>query len=248
MIRSLIIDDEANAREGLKLALERFCPEVEILTLCPSPDDGLKAIRNLQPDLVFLDVQMPHMSGFNLLETLEEINFEVIFVTAYDRYAIKAIRFSALDYLLKPVDVDELQKAIAKAAARISEKSSTHNYASLLKNMRYASRQIEKMAIPTLEGLLMEPVEEIVYCEADRNYTSLVMLDGRKIVVSRNLKDFEQMLADSGFFRIHHAYLVNLKHIKKYVKGDGGYVILNGNHHLTVSKRKKEAFLQLLMG
>lgn len=246
MVRSIIIDDEASAREGLKLVLEKFCPDIEILASCSTPDDGLKSILSLKPDLVFLDVQMPHKSGFNLLEELGEFHFEVIFVTAFDRYAIKAIKFSALDYLLKPIDIDDLQKAVQKAKERIEQNSSRNSYVSLLKNIKHPSQAIEKLAIPSFDGVLFEPVDNIIYCEADRNYTSLTMKDNRKIIVSKTLKDFENMLSDSGFFRIHHAYLINMKHVKKYIKGDGGYVILEGDHHLDVSKRKKDAFMQML--
>ena len=181
-----------------------------------------------------------------MLEEIGDFDFEVIFVTAYDSYAIKAIKFSALDYLLKPVDIDELQRAVQKAEERIEQKNSRHNYDSLLKNIKNYSKKIDKLAIPTFEGILFESIKNIIYCEADRNYTNLMMLDNRKIVVSKNLKDFEIMLSDSGFFRIHHAYLINMKHVKKYIKGEGGYVILENNHHIDVSRRKKEAFLQLL--
>ena len=246
MIRSIIIDDEADGRDGLKLALSKFCPQIEIMALCSSPDEGISCIKSHKPDLVFLDVQMPHKSGFNMLEEIGDFDFEVIFVTAYDSYAIKAIKFSALDYLLKPVDIDELQRAVQKAEERIEQKNSRHNYDSLLKNIKNYSKKIDKLAIPTFEGILFESIKNIIYCEADRNYTNLMMLDNRKIVVSKNLKDFEIMLSDSGFFRIHHAYLINMKHVKKYIKGEGGYVILENNHHIDVSRRKKEAFLQLL--
>lgn len=246
MIRSIIIDDELKAREGLQLTLQKFCPRIEVVASCATPAEGKNSILAFKPDLVFLDVQMPHQSGFNLLEELDHFDFEVIFVTAHDRYAIKAIKFSALDYLLKPLDIDELQKAVNKAAERIGNKSSRNNYSSLLKNIKYPSHNIEKLAIPTLEGIMFEAVNDIVYCEADRNYTSLIMIDNRKIIVSKHLKDFENMLSDCGFFRIHHAYLINLKYVKKYIKGEGGYVILEGNHHLDVSKRKKEGFLQML--
>lgn len=246
MINAIIIDDEFDGREALKLSIERFCPEINILELCTNADEGIKSILSKQPNLVFLDVQMPHKSGFNMLEELGEFNFEVIFVTAHDKYAIKAIKFSALDYLLKPVDIDDLQKAILKATTRIEQKDSNHHYASLLKNIHYSNQKIDKIAIPTLEGILFESTNDIIYCEADGNYTTLMMKAGHKIVVSKSLKDFDNMLSESGFFRVHHTYLINLKHIKKYIKGEGGYVILEGDHHVDVSKRKKEAFLQAL--
>jgi two-component system LytT family response regulator len=188
---------------------------------------------------------MPHKSGFDLLEELGEFNFEVIFVTAYDKYAIRAIKFSALDYLLKPVATDELRKAVQKVEERIRLKGYRNNYASLLENVKYPSGRIEKLAIPISDGILFEKTSDIIYCEADANYTHLFLTGNRKLLVSKNLKDFENMLSDSGFFRVHHAYLINMNHIKKYIRGEGGYVILEEDHHVDVSRRKKEAFLQL---
>lgn len=246
MIRSIIIDDEPDGREALQIAIQNYCPEIEILTLCATPEEGIQAIRSQKPDLVFLDIQMPHKSGFNLLEELGEFDFEVIFVTAFDRYAVKAIKFSALDYLLKPVDVDELQKAVKKATMRISRKGFKVNYESLLKNMKNSSGRIEKLAIPDAEGIVFEKVADIIFCEADGNYTKIYLAGRRQLLVSKNLKEFENMLGDNGFFRIHHAHLINLQHIRKYVKGEGGYVILEEGHNLDVSRRKKESFLQRL--
>lgn len=246
MINAIIIDDEYDGREALRLSLERYCPEVNILELCENADEGIRSIRSNKPELVFLDVQMPHKSGFNMLEELGKFDFEVIFVTAFDKYAIKAIKFSALDYLLKPVDIDDLQKAILKARGRIGQKDSNHHYTSLLKNVQFSHKQIDKIAIPTLEGILFESINDIIYCKADGNYTTLIMMNGSSIVVSKSLKDFDNMLSESGFFRVHHTYLINLKYIKKYIKGDGGYVLLEGDHHVDVSKRKKDAFLQAL--
>lgn len=246
MIKSLIIDDEADAREVLKLALEKYCPEVEVLVACATPEEGLKAIRSHQPDLVFLDVQMPHMSGFDLLEQLGDINFAVIFVTAYDRYAIKAIKFSALDYLLKPVDPDDLVSAVQKAEDRQSIENSSYRYQSVLSNVKNKHAQIDKLAIPDSEGIMFVETANIICCRADGNYTMLYLMGGKTTLVSKPLKDFENMLADTGFCRVHHATLVNMNHIRKYVKGDGGYVVLSDSHHVEVSRRKKEAFLQQL--
>jgi len=245
MIRAIIIDDEPDGREALKLSIEKYCPELAIVEMCSTADEGLISIQLNHPELVFLDVQMPYKSGFNLLEEIGEFDFEVIFVTAYDRYAIKAIKFSALDYLLKPIDIDELQNAVQKAEERIRLKGYSHHYTSLLKNVKYPSNKIEKLAIPTLEGIIFEPVDDIIYCAADGNYTMLKLKGNRKLLVSKSLKDFEMMLIDNGFFRIHHTYLINMKHIRQYVKGDGGYVIMEENHHVDVSRRKKESFLKL---
>lgn len=244
MIRTLIIDDEQHAREGLKLAIEKFCPEVSIIALCESAEIGLEKINELQPDLVFLDVQMPRLTGFDLLEKLEVINFEVIFVTAFDKYAIKAIKFSALDYLLKPVEVEELINAVQKI--REKQENKTNHFKTLLTNVRQNSQKLERLAIPSDNEIVLQKVADIVYCEADSNYTILHLADDKKITVSKTLKEFENILPNTDFCRIHHATLVNLAHVTKYVKGDGGYVLVTGRRHLDVSRRKKDNFIQAL--
>lgn len=244
MIKALIIDDEANARKGLRLVLQKHCPQVSILALCETPEIGIEKIRELQPDLIFLDVQMPRMTGFDLLEQLPEINFEVIFVTAYDRYAIKAIKFSALDYILKPIDTDELITAIEKVSKKKQDKS--HQYKSLFKNTRSGLEKLERLAIPSDNEIIMQPIKDILYCEADSSYTTLFLTKGKKITVAKTLKEFENILPETDFCRIHHSTLVNMAHIVKYVKGEGGYIIISNNQHLNVSRRKKEGFLQLL--
>lgn len=246
MIRALIIDDESDAREALRLAVEKYCPGVDILAACSTPEEGLNAIRNISPDLVFLDIQMPNLSGFDLLEEAGEINFAVIFVTAYNHYAIKAIKFSALDYLLKPIDPEDLVSAIRKAEKWQLQQDHAFRYQSVISNIQHQSRNIEKLAIPTSEGILFVETSDIICCRADGNYTSLYLTNGNNILVSKSLIDFEYMLIDSGFCRIHHSALINMKHIQKYVKGDGGYVVLSEDHHVDVSRRKKEAFLQQL--
>ena len=242
MIQSIIIDDETDAREALRLALDKYCPEVEVLAACETPENGIEAIANMQPDLVFLDVQMPHMSGFDLLEEIGEINFAVIFVTAYDRYAIKAIKFSALDYLLKPVDPDDLVSAIRKAENR---QHRSYQYQSVLNNIKQ-QKNIDKLAIPDAQGIMFVDTSNIICCQADGNYTMLYLAGGKTTLVSKPLKDFEAMLSESGFIRVHHAALINIKHIQKYMKGDGGYVIMTEDLHVDISRRKKEAFLQQL--
>ncbi len=246
MIRTLLIDDEADGREALKLAVEKYCPEVSVQGVYETPEQGLAAIQTLKPALVFLDVQMPHMSGFDLLQQLSPVTFEVIFVTAHDQYAIKAIRFSALDYLLKPVDVEDLIHAVGKVQQRLQQQNSTHQYQSVLNNIQYSARKIERLAVPTLEGIEFYDTDDIVYCQADGNYTRLFLKGKPTQLVSKNLKDFESLLSASGFCRVHHASLINMKHIQKYVKGEGGYVILTDNHHADISRRKKEEFLRML--
>ncbi len=246
MISTLIIDDEADGREALRIAIEKFCPEVSLAGIYETPEQGLAAIQHLKPDLVFLDVQMPHMSGFDLLQRLSPVTFEVIFVTAHDQYAIKAIRFSALDYLLKPVDVDDLMHAIGKVKNRLQQKNSAYQYQSVLNNIQYRARKIERLAVPTFEGIEFFNTDHIIYCQADGNYTTLFLTNKQSTLISRNLKDFESLLAASGFCRVHHSYLINMKHIQKYVKGEGGYVILTDHYHVDISRRRKEEFLSLL--
>ncbi|QLG44383.1 LytR/AlgR family response regulator transcription factor [Costertonia aggregata] len=244
MIKAILIDDEAKARQGLRLVLEKYCPAVAILALCESPEIGLEKIKTLKPDLVFLDVQMPKMSGFDVLERIPEINFEVIFVTAYDRYAIKAIKFSALDYLLKPIDVDELVAAVNKISLKQQDKS--HQYKSLFNNVKSDSEKLKRLAIPSDNEIIMQPIADIIYCEADSSYTTLFLTNKKKITVSKTLKEFENILPETDFCRIHHSTLVNMAHVVKYIKGEGGYVIISNDGHLNVSRRKKEHFLEML--
>lgn len=244
MIDCLIIDDEPDAREALKMVVEKYCPDVEILAVCETPEKGLEEILNLQPDLVFLDVEMPGMSGFDLLQHIDEINFAVIFVTAYNRYAIQAIKFSALDYLLKPVDPDDLVSAVQKAKDWQHQKELAYRYQSVISNVKNQQLNMDKLAIPDSDGIIFVETAHIICCRADGNYTMLYMSGGKTILVSKTLKDFEAILSNHGFSRVHHAALINMKHIQKYVKGDGGYVVLSDNHHVDVSRRKKEGFLR----
>ncbi len=244
MIKALIIDDEEDARQMLNLALRRYCSNVKVLALCESAHEGLDKIETLRPNLVFLDVQMPVMSGFDMLEKVPNPNFEVIFVTAYNQYAIKAIKFSALDYLLKPIDVEELVSSVERVSERTNQKAVP--YHSLLTNMHLGPKKLKRLAIPIENGLVIQEVDDIIYCEADGSYTKLFLLDGSRLLVSKNIKEFENMLAESAFCRIHHSFLVNTGHIKKYVRGEGGYVEVTGEKHLSVSRRRKDSLLQYL--
>lgn len=246
MIKALIIDDEKHGRQSLQRALKNNCPDVEIMAALASPEEGISAIRKILPDLVFLDIQMPNMSGFDLLQHLAPIDFEVIFVTSYDQYAVKAIKFSALDYLVKPIEVHDLVQAIHRAKERLLIKKSTHRYQSVLNNIQFRSGIIEKLAVSTLDGIDFFKTADIIYCEADGKYTTLYFTNHRKEVISKNLKDFENLLTDSGFCRVHNSYLVNMQHVQKYYKGDGGYVQLTEDHHVDISRRRKDAFLNRL--
>ncbi len=242
MLKSIIIDDELKSRESLRILIEDFCTGVEVSQLCQNVAEGLVAIEKHKPDVIFLDIQMQRETGFDLLNKIKEVTFEVIFTTAYSEYAIKAFKFSAIDYLLKPIDIEELKASLLKVEKKIGG-SITGRLEQLMDNLKGGNTENFKLALPTSDGLIFIKVNEIVYCEASSNYTNIYMLDGKKHLVSRTLKEYEEMLAESNFFRIHHSYLINLNLIKKYVRGDGGYVVMNNDTSLDVSKRKKEAFL-----
>jgi two-component system LytT family response regulator len=241
MLRSIIVDDEPKSVKNLKILAERFVKNISVVATCKNVTEGLAAIEDHKPDIVFLDIQMQNETGFDLLSKIEHVTFEVIFVTAYSDYAIKAIKFSAIDYLLKPIDVEELRTAVKKV-----EEKRTGNVSSRLRvlhdNLR-GQKNGHKIALPATDGLVFIAVNQILYCEASSNYTVFHTMDSKQYVVCKTLKEYEDLLSTHDFFRIHHSYLVNLNEIKKYVRGEGGYVILNNNASLDVSKRKKANFL-----
>ena len=245
-LKAIIIDDEPNAREKLQLMMERYCKDVQVAALAKDAEEGLAAIKEYQPDLVFLDIEMPVLTGFDMLRQIPEINFEIIFTTAHDQYAIKAIKFSALDYLLKPIDLDQLQQAVQKAAERRNQKSSALQYQSLKENLQKQHTAMDQLAVPAQTGMIFLKVNEIVYCEADSNYTKIILNNKQKIISTRTLKEYEEMLEDSGFIRIHHSWLINKAHVKQYIKGEGGQVIMNDGTSLDVSRRKKDLVIERL--
>ena len=246
MIEAIIIDDEEDGRESLRLALTKFCPDVSIKGVYATPEDGVEGIRKQKPQLVFIDVQMPGMSGFDVLQNVSPVTFEVIFVSAYDRYAVKAIKFSALDYLLKPIDIHDLVQSVGRARERLEKKRNNYNVQSVLHNVQFGTSPVHRLAVPSFEGIDFFDTKDIVFCKADGSYTTVFLTGGHHKVVSRNLKDFENLLSDFGFCRVHHSYLINLQHVQRYIRGEGGYVVMTGDHHVDVSRRKKEEFLALL--
>ena len=233
-LKAIIIDDESDARDALQMSLERYCPDVEVISSCENPEEGIEQIKKHKPVLVFLDVQMPHVTGFDVLNELVEYDLKIIFVTAHDKYAIKAIRFSALDYLLKPVEAEELQQAVRRAMQKQDKTENKFKVKSFVDNIHSQNERLGKLSIPTLEGLLFIDVLEII------------LKSKEKIVVSKTLKDVEEMLEGYSFFRIHQSHLINLKFIQRYVKGDGGYVVMKDGTSLDVSRRKKDEFLSAL--
>ena len=244
MIRTILIDDETHCRETLSIQLEKYCSEVQLLSQCNSAAQGLKAIEQYHADLVFLDVEMPTMNGFEMLQQFSKIPFEVIFTTGYDAYAIKAIRFSAIDYLLKPIDKDELIKAVEKVRHKTSHNLG-EQFDILLERLGHKQRSLQKIALLTLEGFELVPLENILHCEADSNYTHVMLKDAKKVLVSRTLKEIEELLEGHSFLRIHHSHLVNLNEIVRYIRGEGGYVIMSDNTSITVSRSRKDALLKI---
>ena len=246
MLKAIIVDDEPHCCKTLDSLLKRYCPEVNVIATCANGVDALKAIQTLNPNLVFLDVEMPKMNGFEMLEQLHEINFHLIFVTSYDAYALKAIRFSAIDYLLKPVDREELQTAVQKVIKRM-QAPLPEQLKIILEKIQHPASPSNKIALPTMEGLQMIAVESIVVCEADDNYTTLMLKNNKKIVVSCTLKVIEELLEDHSFIRVHRSFVVNLEEVEKYVKGDGGYLVMSDGSEILISRNKKEELLKKLV-
>lgn len=242
MLTCIIVDDELKSRESLKILLEDFCTGIEVKALCQNVAEAMSAIKTYKPDVVFLDIQLQRETGFDLLVKTDPINFEVIFTTAYSEYAIKAFKFSAIDYLLKPIDIEDLKRAVEKVEKRVGDSVSAR-IQQLMSNLKSSTGENYKLALPTSDGLIFVKVSEILYCEASSNYTEITQADGKKHVVSRTLKEYEDLLTDYDFFRIHNSYLINLNAVKKYIRGEGGQVIMMNDKALDVSKRRKESFL-----
>jgi len=244
MINAILVDDEAHCLDTLSILIKDYCPEVGILEQCSSAKKALAAIEKFQPALVFLDIEMPVMNGFELLEQFKDIHFSVIFTTSYDQYAIKAIRFSALDYLLKPIDPKELMIAVHKAAT-LKNVPSSEQLKMLMDQLHHKETGFTKIAVPTAEGYELIPADQVIRCEADDNYTHLFLKNKNKITACRTLKEMEEQLDDFKYFvRVHHSYLVNLNEVTKYIRGEGGYLIMSDSSTVNVSRSRKEALLK----
>ncbi len=244
MLRAVLIDDDESNLSSLSEKLCKHCPQIEIIARCDNAQDGMKFINSLQPDVVFLDIEMPVMNGFVMLQQLVYKKFELIFVTAYDHYAIKAIRYSALDYLVKPVEIEELKVAVLKAEANRKSQPADSQLDILLEHLQ--KKQPRRISIPTTEGLQFINLENITYLEASNNYTNIYLSNRQKFLVSRTLKDFEEILPSETFLRIHHSNIINKLFVERYIRGDGGQVVMKDGIVLDVSKRKKTEFLQAI--
>ena len=244
-MQALIIDDEKHCREGLCIMLAKYCPDIEVLAQCQGAKSGLQAIARFHPDLVFLDIEMPMMNGFEMLECCKEYDFEIIFTTAYNEYAIQAIRHSALDYLLKPVNKSELVRAVARA--KETRQATVPSRINQLLELMEGRKSLERIALPTIDGLIIVDIKDILYCESENNYTRFYLVDGKALFVSKTLKKVEALLTgNQDFFRIHHSFIVNLRYIQRYYKGDGGEVCLTTGKSFPVSRTKKQDFLDRL--
>jgi two-component system, LytTR family, response regulator len=246
-IRAIVIDDEIRSRDTLTGLLKKYCQEdVDIVAEADGYTTGLVAIRDHKPDVVFLDIQMPDGSGFKLLEDLEEISFEIVFTTAYDQYAIKAIRYSALDYLLKPIVPAELRNAVAKVKQKKSDGTINKHIRVLIENMKEKNAASKRIILSTSEGMHVIDIRDIIRCESDDYYTRFFIKDRKTIMVSKTLKENEELLSEFGFIRPHKSHLVNVRYIKSFIKVDGGYILLLDGTTVPVSRRKKEKILEEL--
>ena len=244
MLKAILIDDEISSLQNLKQKLEEYCPVVHVIASAQKPQEALLLIRHHKPDVLFLDIEMPKMSGFRMLEELGDFDGEIIFTTAYNHYAIEAIRKSAFDYLVKPISIQDLQNAVDRLVA-IRNRQTRERLHILKESISDARTQDSKIAVPTSEGLEFITIRNIIRIESSSNYSKVFLANKQPILVTRLLKDFEDILLPHHFFRVHHSHLVNLQYITRYIRGEGGQVVLENGDVVDVSRRKKEEFLSL---
>ena len=246
-IKAVLIDDELNSLQNLQQKLEGFCPDVTIVAITQKPEEGILLIRQHQPDVVFLDIEMPRMSGFRMLEELGEYDFDIIFTTAYNHYSIDAIRISAFDYLVKPIGIEDLQQAVERLSKSLNRQTK-EKIDILKKSLSDNKSQEDKIAISTSEGIEFIPIKNIIHVESKSNYSKIFLTDNKSIMVTKILKDFEEMLVPYNFYRVHNSHLINLNYIHKYLRSQGGHVQLQDGTLIDISRRKKEEFLKMIGG
>lgn len=245
MLRTLIIDDESHIRVTLARFLAKHCPQARLVGEAGGVEEGLEAIKQYHPDLVLLDIKMDDGSGFDLLRAVEQVDFKVIFVTAHEKYAVQAFKYSAVDFLLKPVNPEELAEAVNRAM-EITIGDYRTRLKALEDNFKASEAHQRKIILKTMENIYLMDVQDIVFCESDGCYTSVITQNDNKIMTSKSLREYDEMLEDAGFFRIHKSYLINLRHIKRFEKLDGGFIVLTNDHKLPVASRKKDELLEML--
>lgn len=245
MIKCVLVDDEKNALEMMEWLLKTYCPQVSIVAMCGTGEEGIEAIKEYQPDVVFLDIEMPRMNGFDMLEQLKEISFEIVFCTAYDQFAIKAFKYSALHYLLKPIEPEDLKATIRRVEERKAIPT-REQFALLMQHINRPSKTAApRIALTTSEGLMFVATEEIIYCRAEGNYTNVILTGGKKIMVSRVLKELDETLSGADFYRVHSSFLININHIKKFIRGEGGYIVMDNGDHIMLSRSRRHEFMEL---
>jgi len=242
-MRAVVVDDIEKFRDNLIQDLNDYCPEVEVVGIADGVVSAAKQIKTLKPDVVFLDIQINQGTAFDLLEILGDIDFKIIFTTASDEYAIKAFKLSAIDYLLKPIDIDELKAAVAKV-----EVGGSDDYQLLKSNIKEEDKSNKRLALHSQDKIEIVEIGNIIRCESNVNYTQFFFADGKKLLVTKTLKEFDKMLSEFGFYRVHQSHLINIDHLKEYVKIDGGYLKMQDGTSVPISTRKKSAVLKLLQG
>ncbi|MDF1694873.1 MAG: LytTR family DNA-binding domain-containing protein [Saprospiraceae bacterium] len=247
-ITAIIVDDEQDSRTTLRKYCAKYCPYVNIQAECKNNEEAQIAILKFKPQLVFLDIEMPRGNAFDLLEQIENIEFEIIFITAFSQYAIQAFNLSASHYLLKPLSIEELVDAVHTVRDEIYNKQQINKAEILLQNIAAIHNQNRKLVLPLMEGLEIVRMSDVLYCEADDNFTHFYLTDGRKLMICRNLKFYESSLDPFGFFRIHRSHIINLEYIKRYIKGKGGSVVMENGEEIIVSNSKKSELIQRLRG
>jgi len=244
MVRTILVDDEPRGLNTLKKLLQEYCPEIKVIAECTDADTAKDKIELLEPQLAFLDISLPGKTSFDLLSELDKINFEIIFVTAHNEYTLEAFHYSAIDYLMKPIDEDILVDAVRRAVKRVTMNSVNNNVSTLLHNLQKAQVPQEmKLCIPSLKGFQVVELKDILYCEASGSYTNFFFVDKHSVCTAKTIHDYEDLLEDAGFVRIHKSFLVNLLHVKEYLRGEGGSVILSNGHEVEVARRKKELLI-----
>jgi two-component system LytT family response regulator len=248
VINALIVDDEYHGRMFLSHVLEKQYPEITIVGEASSIEEALQKIKDHKPNLIFLDIMIQNQNAFDLFGFIDKIDFEIIFTTAHDEFAVKAFKFNAIDYLLKPIDLQELDKAVRKAKVKLeTSRSATpiqiENLVNLVKNRE---KQFNKIAIPTPDGFMLVPLDDIIFCESDGNYTNFFLKEDKKMTSSYTLKQYDDMLSDHNFFRAHRSYLINVSHITRYIKGEGGTVLMSNGWEIEIARRNKEDLLRLI--
>ena len=246
MINVIIVDDELHCRTALETLIVKHFPELSIKAICKSPAEGIQAITGHHPDLVFSDVEMPPSTGFEMLQQLDEINFDIIFTTAYEKYAIQAIKFSAMDYLLKPIGKEDLAEAILRVKEKKLHEKSTKKIEALFNNIKGIKNTTKKIVLPTTNGIELVYLQDIVRLDSNGNYTTFHLKNNQKILVSKTIKEYEEMLEEVHFFRVHNSHIINLHYVKNYIKGEGGIVKMEDGSEIDVSRRRKEDFLKAL--